>query len=384
MSAAGDGASGDGGSTQFINPVEMIPRDDLPWGTLGLYGHDYDPWSLSSLYEYMSVDQEIMDALFSENLYAIRVALFDTGVDTSHAKLRKKIAGGIDLVYGTDGIPDDDNGHGTHVAGTLCGKDLGILLYNPLELHVVKVLDKNAIGEVSTLVRGMRWAIENRMDIINLSVAYAEDSPALKAAVKKVHEAGIVMVGAVGNHSNWDLPAPTASADGGSADGGSADGGSADGGSADGGSADGGSADGGSVDGISADGGSGDGGSSSATVAESNYPVMFPAFYEEVIAVGAVDAFGETASFSNEGPEMDFLAPGVNVFSTNLNGGYGICSGTSMAIPHITGAVAMLLARARDLDRLLSPDEVKQILQRATINFKIDLAFALEEIVYGR
>jgi hypothetical protein len=115
---------------------------------------------------------------------------------------------------------------------------------------------------------GLQWAIDNQIDIINMSVAYAEDNPALRMAVQKAHEAGIVIVAAAGNHSNWIDPAPTASADGGAADGGAADGGAADDGAADGGA---------STDGTTA----------------FPYPVMYLAKYPEVIAVSAVNALGE-------------------------------------------------------------------------------------------
>jgi subtilisin family serine protease len=349
-----DGGSADGGSTSFITPIEDLPNEDRPWGTLNLYDHAYDPWALTSVYDYMSLNEIITDALFSEHMYTIRVAIFDTGVDISHQRLRKQIAGGIDLVNFTEGIPTDDNGHGTHVAGSLCGKNLGSLHYVPVQLFVVKVLDENAIGDVATLAMGLQWAIDNQMDIINMSVAYSEDSPALRLAVQKAHEAGIILVAAAGNHSNWDDPAPTASADGGSADGGSADGGSADGGSANG-----------------------------KSTSTSLYPVMYPAAYPEVIAVGAVDAFEAMAAFSNTGPEVDLLAPGTNIASTDMGGGYGMCSGTSMAVPHVTGAVAMMLSRARDLNKTLTPLDAETILKQTAVDGTINLIGALEDVVYA-
>jgi subtilisin family serine protease len=173
------------------------------------------------------------------------------------------------------------------------------------------------------------------------------------------------MVAAVGNHSNWDLPAPQGSADGGSADGGSADGGSADGGSADGGSADGGSADGGSLI---------EPAKVQARRAGESYGVMYPAKYPEVIAVGAIDSQGRPASFSNSGPEVDLLAPGVNVISTYLERGFGRCSGTSMATPHVTSAVALMIA----LNPQLTPQEVEQILSETAVAGEVDLVAALE------
>ncbi len=110
---------------------------------------------------------------------------------------------------------------------------------------------------------------------------------------------------------------------------------------------------------------------------------MYPAAYPEVVAVGAMDSFNDLASFSNTGPEVDILAPGTDIFSTDMGGGYGLCSGTSMAAPHVTGAVAMMLSRARDIGRPLPPAEVSRILVETADGGIINLVRALEEVVYG-
>jgi subtilisin family serine protease len=106
-----------------------------------------------------------------------------------------------------------------------------------------------------------------------------------------------------------------------------------------------------------------------------SYPVMYPAKYPEVIAVGAQDVSGNVAPFSNSGPEVDVLAPGTDIVSLDLGfDNFGICSGTSMATPHVTGSVALMLSS----NDTLSPAEVKSILTQTAVGGELNLIGALE------
>lgn len=75
--------------------------------------------------------------------------------------------------------------------------------------------------------------------------------------------------------------------------------------------------------------------------------ILFPAKYDCTFAIGAYDIFNKVADFSAVGPEIDFVAPGVEILSTFLNGQYAIMSGTSMAAPFVTGVVALMLSHAK-------------------------------------
>jgi hypothetical protein len=103
---------------------------------------------------------------------------------------------------------------------------------------------------------------------------------------------------------------------------------------------------------------------------------MYPARYPEVIAVGAIDPFGNLATFNNTGGEIDVLAPGTNILSLDLGSGAGTCSGTSMAVPHVTAVVAMMLAR----NPQLAPEQIKSILVNTAVNGEINLAAVLATV----
>ena len=91
--------------------------------------------------------------------------------------------------------------------------------------------------------------------------------------------------------------------------------------------------------------------------------VNYPARYPYVIAVSATDRQDNLASFSSTGPEIDFCAPGVDIRSTWINGGYKVSSGTSFAAPHITGIVADLL----NYFGPMPPAQVKEMMVRGTV-----------------
>ncbi len=389
-----------GGS--FIRKADQLEKKQYPWGILKIYGYAYD-----DILGY--IDKDLLPGGIELSLNdldknkKLRIAVFDTGIYHEHDKLKSIVEGGIDLVNpvltdkgkkkGRKAAPLDDNGHGTHVAGILAAaldKDFEWGKKAKIELFVAKVLDHEATGDLSNIVMALQWAIDNDIDIINMSIGYRQDNLALRRAIQEAYKAGIIMVASSGNHSNYDDSVVLVGlGDGGSGDGGSGDGGSGDGGSGDGGSGDGGSGDGGSGDGGSGDGGSGDGGSGDIGSGQSLplYATMYPARYPEVIAVAASDFDGYLAAFSNFDEQVDIMAPGNDILSADItNGdmkeGGGICSGTSMAAPHITAAVAMMLA----LDPTLTTDDIKAILIESadyriegTVG-ELDLNMALESV----
>jgi subtilisin len=209
----------------------------------------------------------------------VKVAVIDTGIDYTHPTLKRNIKGGhnaVDAQKADDFM--DDNGHGTHVSGTIAGVGdaKGVTGVAPaVDLYGVKVLDAQGSGTVAGVIAGIQWAADNHMDVANMSLGSDESDQSLADAVAAAAKAGLTIIAAAGN---------------------------------------------------------------------SGGPVGYPGAYPECIAVSASDKDDKIASFSSFGPQVAVIAPGVDVFSTYMGGGYKTLSGTSMATPHVTGLAALAVA----------------------------------------
>jgi len=95
--------------------------------------------------------------------------------------------------------------------------------------------------------------------------------------------------------------------------------------------------------------------------------VSFPARWPETIAVGAIDSDGDRWGNSNQGPNLDVMAPGVGVWSLNNTTQYQSLTGTSMATPHVAGIVTLM----RSIDPGLTPDELGQILRDTAVDMQV-------------
>jgi len=220
------------------------------------------------------------------------IAIIDTGIDLTHPDLN--VYRDVTFVPGTTS-GNDDNGHGTHVAGIAAAKDNneGVVGVDPgARLWAVKVLDSTGAGSISDIIAGIDYVTQhaNEIGVANLSFGCRCHSNALDIAIHNAVAAGITFVVAAGN---------------------------------------------------------------SAADAESFSPASNP----DVITVTAIaDSDGRCgglgpatkygnddsfATFSNFGSVVDIAAPGVNILSTYKGGLYATFSGTSMAAPHVTGAAAL-------------------------------------------
>lgn len=129
----------------------------------------------------------------------VRVGIIDTGVDPNHPDLKDnvKMAG---WVLDCQNIIDD-NGHGSHVAGTIAAldNDIGVVGVAPkVEIYAVKAFTKSGRGNVSDVIEGLNWCVKNKVQVINMSFGF-KNSKALEKAIKEVYKRNIVLVAASGN-----------------------------------------------------------------------------------------------------------------------------------------------------------------------------------------
>jgi subtilisin family serine protease len=255
----------------------------------------------------------------------VRVAILDTGIDSDHPDLSPY----VDIESGYNalpvgGLPQDNNGHGTHMAGII-----GALLNgqgikgggppHPRAILVpVKVLDQSGFGYLSYFLDGMQFVYRTDIRLVNMSFGF-DDYPALKKATQRLYERGVIMVAAAGCKR-----------------------------------------------GIKEEGAGADGGCDTATVYDpTQIHGVFPAGYDWTIAVGAIDYDNQVADYSGSGPWLDVVASGgslkkgIRILSTTPGGGYGCASGTSPA----AAAVSATCALALQLKQKLSFEQVRSVLQ---------------------
>jgi subtilisin family serine protease len=203
-----------------------------------------------------------------------------------------------------DNDPYDDNGHGTHCSGTIGavgnnGTGVAGVNWNT-KIMPLKFLNPDGYGSYSDAVSAILYGIEMGAAVMSNSWGGGEYSQALKDVVQAADNAGILFIAAAGNNTR-----------------------------------------------------------------NNDFTPLYPASYDvpNIISVAATDSFDNLASFSNIGVNtVDLAAPGVSIFSTlppyaylssscndNNGDGYGYCSGTSMATPHVAGVAGLILSHYPDL-----------------------------------
>ncbi|MDD5773692.1 MAG: S8 family peptidase [bacterium] len=131
----------------------------------------------------------------------IKVAIVDTGIFLNHPDLVNNIKGNVNTINPAKG-GNDDNGHGTHVAGIVAAMDnsFGVIGVGPnISLYAVKVLGKNGTGWLSDIIEGLDWCINNGINVVNMSLGSSGGNQSYHDAIIRAYQARIVLVAASGN-----------------------------------------------------------------------------------------------------------------------------------------------------------------------------------------
>jgi subtilisin family serine protease len=131
----------------------------------------------------------------------VKVGVIDTGIDLKHPDLQANIKGGYNAIYPWKS-PNDDNGHGTHVAGIIAAlnNSIGVVGVGPnINLYAIKVLNASGSGYLSDVIEGLDWARTNGMQVVNMSLGTSQDVESFHNAILNAYNAGVVIVAAAGN-----------------------------------------------------------------------------------------------------------------------------------------------------------------------------------------
>jgi serine protease AprX len=248
----------------------------------------------------------------------IKVAILDTGIDKNHPALLGKVVDEISLVAQPITVPGL---HATHVAGIVASNDVVFRGISPqVELINIKVLDSAGFGTPTSVIQGLEQAVRRNALVASLSLGWSEifhgwicndANCVLCQAADNAVRLGVTVVVAAGNEGTAGARPP--------------------------------------------------------------FAIRHPAAARKVITVGAVDKAKVLTGFSSIGPgsgrlspgspirltKPDVSAPGLNIVSSVLGGGFAALSGTSMATPHVSGAAALILQKNANL----TPTMVKKILE---------------------
>lgn len=242
----------------------------------------------------------------------IVICILDTGIDKGHPDLRDNIIGGRNFSdSGSAEDYSDRNGHGTHVAGTIAAveNENGVVGVAPKsKLLIGKVLGDDGSGSYKSIINGIRWATNwrgnngERVRIISMSLGGSYNDPRQYKAILEACSEGIMVICAAGNEGDAD---------------------------------------------------------------ENTYEYGYPALYNETISVAACDENRKLASFSNNNLQVDVIGAGVKVLSTYPQSQYAVLSGTSMATPHISGALALVIKIGeKQFKRTLTTQEIFGLLAK--------------------
>ncbi len=323
-------------NVEYVQPnyeykTTMAPNDPY-YSSTGSWGQSYDDlWGLKTINASTAWDTTQGEGVV--------VAVIDTGIDVAHSDLANniwvnsaEIAGngvdddgngyiddinGWDFAY-DDSSPDDLHGHGSHCAGIIAAvgnNGIGVIGVAPnAKLMALKGLNDEGVGYSSDLISAVYYAVDNGANVISASFGGSANDQASLEAVQYAQANNVTIVAAAGNDS---------------------------------------------------------------TEADSS----FPAAFDETIAVGSINSDGALSGFSNYGIKVDVVAPGGEILSVSapdnflatnnycqtISGedDYMVCSGTSMATPHVAGLAALILSQNPEY----TTEQVRAVLRNTAASY---------------
>lgn len=272
----------------------------------------------------------------------IKVAVLDTGVDVDHVELSDSIVAVRNFIDDNEDVTDG-HGHGTHVAGIIASNgdneqnSTGIA--PGVDLFIGRVCNDQGSCTDEDLTEGINWAVDQKVDVISLSVAGGNemnhcDEDDLAKVINSAVDQGIVVVVSSGN-DNMGVSKPACA--------------------------------------------------SGAIAVGATYYKESPDETWDWLDEGQSRSCDNTdidpdvrVCWSNYGPALDLVAPGVDIYSTfisdtligqEVNGHYyGFMDGTSQAAPHVAGAVALILEAHPEFDKNVAVDKVKSSLYDSAVD----------------
>ena len=279
--------------------------------------------------------EETWQSVSEENLSKIRIALIDSGVDAKHEDLVGSIEKGYNFIESNIDT-NDEFGHGTRIAGVIAANrynNTGIAgVASGAKIVPLKVMDSKGRASVKNVIKAIEWCMEKYIDVINLSIGYKKDVESLinfnstyqdkeRQVIEKALERGITIVSSVGNNRNE--------------------------------------------------------------------PMNYPACFKGVISVASYGIYSDTleifsAPKNSKCSDKTIYAPGEYIYTTEIANEYIYEFGSSIACGFVTGAVALLKAKNKNL----KPNEIQDILLRSSSKIQeknmnilnIDYAFQMTNL----
>lgn len=251
-------------------------------------GYEYAPTDPAFLNTSTSYGLHLIDALRAWDITLgdrnIVIAVLDSGLSLEHEEFAGRIVPGLNT-FDAAALPEDDHGHGTHVAGIVAAEinnaagSAGVC--PQCSIMPVKVLNQDNLGTFGNVAAGIYFAVDQGAQVINLSLGAQVSSRTIEDAVRYAVDHNVLLVSAIGNNGT--------------------------------------------------------------------NAIVYPAGLDGVVGVSAVAEDDAFFSISNYGSHVDFSAPGRKIYSSYRNNSFASMSGTSMAAPFVAGLAGLLLSVKSEL-----------------------------------